>query len=546
MRLRRSVRSWGVAILAIGAAPALPSLAAEPLVLHADPPSLVLGRGAGATIAIEAGAEALPRVTANVGLIENVRALGGGRFAADYLPPTEAHPQVAIVAASSAGRWGWTAIPLWGRGLAIARSAPHAEIRVTIGDASFGPVRADGAGEAQVPVTVPAGVERAYHRDKPLDLKIPPTLHVHAALGGGAAPADVDQEVPLRLFAVTASGAPRAAASVVVEVTHGEIVALAEVAPGELAGTWRLPRGAPAPATAMVHLAEEPALAFAVSIERPAGAPAAIALEADRVRVVAGEDRPVALRVRVTDAAGNPVGEEPRIEATLGEVSAPLALAPGAWEARLGFPAEVQAPRRSDVIARAAGLEGRLAIDIAPPPAPPRARERRVSGTPKLGLAMSRGGLAAAYVGAEGAYRAALLDGRLTLALEVGGFVRDRTDEVTVGDQLLAVHGRARYVPVMASVRLQRALGARQAVWAGAGAGVAHVASEVSVGSGPVDSESGVVPVLHASAAWGIRAGRATPFAEARLAWHADPGFDALRGSLTTLTLAIGCRYDAY
>jgi hypothetical protein len=552
MRLRRSCRSWAAAALVIGAAPPVPALGAEPLVLRADPPSLVLGTGGGATIVIDAGAEGLPRVTANVGTIENLRALGGGKFAADYLPPRMANPQVAIVAASSAERWGWTAIPLWGRGIATAWSRPHAEIRVTIGDASFGPVRADAAGEAEVPVIVPSGVEVAYHRDKPLDLKIPPALHVHVALGRDAAPADVEQEVPLRIFAVTPSGTPRAGAPVLAEVTHGEAVALAEVAPGELAGTWRLPPGAARPASATVRLADEASVAFAASLERPAGAPARVALEADRVRVVAGEGLPVALRVAVTDAAGNPVGRAPTLQATVGAVSAPVARGPGAWEARLDFPAVIGAARRSEVVARAAGLEGRIAIDIVPrperppPPTPIGPPERRVSAAAKLGLTTSRGGLAAPYLGAEGAWRAALLGGRLAFALEAGRFVRDRTDAVAAGAQRLTVHGRARYLPVIASARLQRALGRRQVVWGAAGAGLAHVASEVSAGSGQVSSESGLVPVLHASAAWGLRAGRATPFAEARLAWHGDPRFDALQGSLNTLTFMIGCRYDAY
>jgi hypothetical protein len=546
MRLRRSAASRATAALALAAA-ALPALGAAPLALRAEPPALVLGAGEGATITIDGGAAAeLPRVTANVGRIVNLRALGDGRFAAEYLPPPTSHPQVAIVAAHSAERWGSTAIPLWGRGLATARSAPHAEIRVTIGDASFGPVRADAAGEAHVPVVVPAGVERAYHRDKPLDLRIPPSLHVLVALERDAAPADVDQDVPLRVFAVTPAGAPREAAPVVVEVTHGELVGLAEVAPGELAATWRLPRGKAGPASAEARLADEPALASAVTLARAAGAPARVALESDRARAVAGEASPVALRVRVMDAAGNPADGEPRIAATLGDVSALVAIAPGTWEARLAVPAAVRWwARRSEVSARAGGVEGRIAIDIAPAPVPPGARTRRVSAAPKLGVAASRGGLAAAYLGAEGAYRPSLLGGRLSLALEVGGFVRDRTDEVTIGEQLLTIHGRARYLPVIAGARFQHALGKRHAAWAGAGAGLAHVASEVSVGSGPVTSESGVVPVLYASAGWGLRAGRATPFAEARLAWHAAPDFVGMRGSLATLTLLVGCRYDA-
>lgn len=542
MLRRRRIPSWAAAAVA-GFAPALPALAVEALAVRAEPASLVLGAGARATVSLVAPCEAPPRVSANVGRVGAVRALGGGRFELDYAPPETAYPQVAIVAVASCDRWGWVPIPLTGRGVAVARASPHSEIRVTIGGASFGPARADASGEAKVAVVVPAGVDRAYHRDRPLDLKIPPTLHLHVALGRDAAPADVDQEVPLRVFAVTPAGAPRAAAPVLLEVTRGVVEGLAEIAPGELAATWRVPSGAAGTATVKARLADEPGLASAASLERRAGAPARVSLEADRVRAVAGADPPIALRASVTDGAGNPSEEAPRFEAALGAVSPPSRVGPGVWEASLALPAVVRKAVRTEVVARAAGIAGRVGIDVAPP-APPEERARRVSATPKLGLAASRGGLAAAYLGAEGAWQPALLGDRLSFALEVGGFVRERTDEVTVGAQSLAVEGRARYVPVLASLRLHRAAGSRQAVWFGAGPGVAHVASDVSVEAGPVTSESGVVPVLHASAAWGLRAGRATPFAEARLAWHGDPGFDALRGSLTTLTFLLGCRYD--
>ena len=59
-------------------------------------------------------------------------------------------------------------------------------------------------------------------------------------------------------------------------------------------------------------------------------------------------------------------------------------------------------------------------------------------------------------------------------------------------------------------------------------------------------SESGAVAVAEAFAGWGWRAGRLVPFAEARAGRYADPGFEALRGSLSVFTFALGCRYDAY
>jgi len=352
--------------------------------------------------------------------------------------------------------------------------------------------------------------------------------------------------------------------------------------------------------------------------------------------VVAGEGAPVALRVSVTDAAGNPVAADPpRLQADFGEVSAPVTSGSGAWTAQLQVPAEIGARRRIELRARAAALEDRVLLDVAPADAarlvlspeaatlvadgaaeatlrvqlfdrfgnpaaapaphavatrpgrlssqpdgdgawvvryrPERAAEsatgsisvragslenvarvdlvaprRRVSLAPKLGIAASAGGLRAAHVAAEGAYRPALLEGRLAFLLGAGTFVRDRTDRAPAGEGWALVHGRARYTSATASARMQLAFGTRQLAWAGAGGGVAHVASAVSVEGGPVRNEAGLVPVVQAAAGWGLAAGPATPFVEAQLAWHGDPRFAALRGSLSVLTLAVGCRYDAF
>ncbi len=632
---RNAAARWAAAALLLATVPAAGARAEAGLALRARPASLVLGADARATIEIEAGGDAAPQVTTNAGRIENLRAVGAGRFEADYLAPREAYPQVAIVAAIAGERCGWTAIPLSGRGVATARSAPHASVRVTIGGASFGPVQADWSGEAHVPVVAPPGTRFAYHRDRPLDLNVPPTVHVHVAAGRTVAPADAEQLLPLCVFAVTSSGAPRAGAPVLIEVTQGAVVGRTERAPGEIVATWRLPPGAAQPATATVRLSDEPGPRSAVAVARPAGPPARVTLEAAPSRVVAGEGASVALRVIVMDAAGNPVAAPPRLEADFGELSAPVATGDGAWEARLRIPAEIGARRHVGLSAGAASLEERIRIAVAPAPAtrlvvspeaatlvadgdsqatmrvqlfdrfgnpaavpiphvaatwpgrvtsepesegtwvvryrPDRtaesatesisvragslehvarvelvAPERRVSFAPKLGVAMSPGGMRSAHLAAEGSYRPAVLDGRLAFLLEAGTFVRDRTDVAPAGEGWVEVHGRARYTSVTASARWQLAFGTRQLGWASAGAGAALVSSEVSAGTGPVRNEVGVVPVAQAAAGWGFAAGHATPFLEARLSGHADPRFEALRGALTVLTVAAGCRYDAF
>jgi hypothetical protein len=634
-RSRSAAASATVAVLLALAAGASRADVDARVAVRAAPATLVLASGARATLEIDAGTEAPPAVSVNVGRVENVRALGGGRFAADYLPPREAYPQIAIVAALAGDRCGWTSIPLVGRGIAVARSVPRSPIRVTIGEASFGPVTADARGEAQVPVVVPPGVRLAYHRGQPLDLEIPPTPHVHLLLARTVAPADAAQDVPLFAFAVTAEGGPRRGAPVAIAVSQGVVEGVSEVAPGTFAGIWRLPAGRPAAATATARIADDPSPTATVSVARPAGVPARLALEAGRSRFTAGEDGPVPLRIRVTDAAGNAAAAEPRIEATVGAVSAPAAAGPGRWEATLVLPVQLGAARRAEIIARAGGVEDAVAVELVPGPPvrlavapesaavvadggaearvrvqvldrfgndvpvtapqvtathgaavasqpdaaggwvvryrPVRARtagtevlsvragklegaarfdlalpQRRVGVAPKLGFAASTGGLRSAYVGAEAEYATRLVAGRLRFVLEGGTFVHDRTDAAVVADRSVDIHGRARYVPVVASLRWRERLGTQQALWASAGAGLAHVSAEVSTSGAPPQEESGAVAALQASTAWGMRLGPGMPFAEIRIGWHSDPRFDTLRGALTVFTMSVGYLYDAY
>lgn len=630
MPRRATLASCG-ALVVLLAAPAAAATAGPSL--RARPDRLVLGPKASAVIEIEGAGASPPTVTVNVGRIERLRPAGAGRFVADYLPPPEQYPQVAIVAARAGDAWGWTALPLYGRGVAIARSSPHARIRVAIGDASFGPVTADATGEARVPVIAPPGTRFAYHRDQPLDLEVPPVVHVHLALGRPEAPADSAHDVPLRAFVVAPSGAARAGAPLRIVVSEGRLVELAETAPGSWAGTWRLEPGRAGLASATGTLADEPGPAAVVQLPRMAGAIARLSVQPAAARAAA--DEAVLLRVVAADAAGNPVDEAPVVEATLGELSRPVPVAPGTWETRLAVPPRIGAIRRVQLVARAGAVEGRAELGVAAGPAaalevsadpaaalvadgaaaarlrvllrdrfgnpadaagppevaggrgdiaaepdgpgawtiryrPRRAREnrteilavrsgglaseaqlaivapeRRLGLAPKVGLAASPAGLRAPYGAVEAAYRSRWLAGRLALALEVGRFVHERTDAARVGEVGLSVHGRARYLPALGTARWEARLRAHQ-LWAGVGGGLAHVRSEVSIDGGGAALEQGFVPVVHATAGWGLRMGHSGPFVEARVARHGDPGFETLRGSLTVIVGALGYRYDAY
>jgi hypothetical protein len=615
----------------IAAADASP--AAGAVTVRVEPPSLEPGAGARATILVDAGSGAAPAISASAGRIEDVRPLGEGRYAATYVPPPEAYPRIAIVTALAADGFGWAALRLVGRGLAIARSSPGASIVVEIGGRTFGPARADRQGEARVPVAVPPGAVFAYHRGTPLDLEVPPSLHVHLAAGRAEARADAAAEIPVVAIAVAPDGTPRAGAPLELAATQGEL-RMEEVAAGTFVGTWRLPAGPPGDALATARLADEPASSSAVSLSRPVGPPARLEVAAAERRVSADSEAPVRLRVGVTDAAGNPVPVTPRIEASVGTVSAPGTLGAGTWEATLELPRTRGVGPRAEVTIRAADLEERVELELVPgapvrleasPEAPvlvadgatearirvsaldrlgnpvpvarpevqvarpaavsaeeegagwlvrvrPRraredgtevvslragalesvariglvAPERRLAVAPRLGVGVTTAGVWTPHAGAEASYRPALGGGRAAIALELGWLLHERTDRAAAGTAALPVHGRARYAPLLATASWLGGLGRRWVAGAAAGAGLAHVTSEVSVDGQDPLVESGWVPAAHASVACGVRLGHGMPFLEVRALRNGDPGFRSLHGSLTVLSLSAGYRYAAY
>src|SRR5438132_379434 len=149
------------ALLAVAIAASLP--------IGTEPRSLELGDDpVHAVLHIQSQIE--PRLSASVGTISNLRRESAEAWTADYLPPSESYPQVAVIAAVAGGQLSWTALPLSGQGMAVVQTRPGAEITVEIGERSFGPVKADAHGEAQVPVVVPPGVHEVRHLGKPIDL----------------------------------------------------------------------------------------------------------------------------------------------------------------------------------------------------------------------------------------------------------------------------------------------------------------------------------------------------------------------------------------
>ncbi len=328
----------------------------------ADPPELLLGQPVRAALRIETGGAAAPRITASAGRVETPRQLAPGVFEADFIPPAEAVPQLAIVAAFAGDACGWTTIRLVGQGDAIVRSTPGARIVVRIAEQTFGPARADRDGIARLPVVVPPGVRVAYHGQRAIDLSIPPIRRLHVVLDRTAARADLDTDVGVRIFATTEDGAAWSGARVAVTATTGEVRQLTEIAPGELVGLWHVPAGIAGDETLMAHIAgERPEAAGRLSrshgpvarVEVSPGAPAA------------GDDvEEVQVEVRTSDAAGNPVDADVSLRVDPGEATPATPIAPGVVRFSVRLPRDAGGRDRVEIAAGTGGTTARSAIAL--------------------------------------------------------------------------------------------------------------------------------------------------------------------------------------
>ncbi|MCK6529433.1 hypothetical protein L6R50_18425 [Myxococcota bacterium] len=241
------------------------AIAPDHLVLGLDAPQqavvTVVARGPGGGPATGVRLVA----TANAGTVGDFVEREGGRYEAVYSPPTETHPQVALIAVADADRpesgASFLALPLWGvvhypldTGRADARLVFH------VGGHTFGPYLTDAAGRAEADIQVPPGVPSARiaienpggaKESLDLNLNAPPFPRLSFAPAPPYTPADGRRVLPLRFQVTDPHGRPDAKARVKVAATSGEV--LKPVAEGK--GLFRVdyvPPAVAAPATVSI------------------------------------------------------------------------------------------------------------------------------------------------------------------------------------------------------------------------------------------------------------------------------------------------------
>lgn len=242
----------------------VPTLAQQ-VAISASPAQIVLGQDSSATLNITlSGGPSQPLdgveldVRASAGTVANVTHLGGGKFTALYTPPAQPFPQLALITVGDrrdpTRTYGALGIALVGKAAFPVSGLPNSRIIVKVADREFGPIQADGAGRASVPLVVPPGVDKGVlisvagdqRKEEELPLKVPPSPRLAFFPVPRALPADASVSLPVRLFVTTPQGTPDASAQLSLTASSGTLSAVRHEGNGVYVATYTPAANAPA------------------------------------------------------------------------------------------------------------------------------------------------------------------------------------------------------------------------------------------------------------------------------------------------------------
>ena len=312
----------------VGIAPDSAALDVDTFRFTVEPAHLIVGESPQATITIEArddsGAPldvALPRLSTSTGTIEAPVRTGPGVFRARFVPPAESFPHVALVSATmdtaDATSVGFVTVPLWGRGQTTVKTKPGSKVTVFVGADAFGPIVADGDGDARVSILVPPGPEHAVAKSvdavgnesqKTIDLGVPAFNRLALFPLDDIVSGDGNGRARLLVFVVDKKGAPLVSAGLTSTVAVGVVDGAPKaLAPGmfELQWTPGVQKQQQVPITVALDGA---LVSKAVTTVRVIGGhPARADVTTPQQSLGADEGRELLVRVTVFDQGGNPV-----------------------------------------------------------------------------------------------------------------------------------------------------------------------------------------------------------------------------------------------
>ena len=337
-------------------------------------------------VAQDAAPDARLDLTATAGKVTGVRALGGGRFQATFVPPQGAPPLVAFVTArvSSGERTdlGLAAIAIHGAATVEADVAPGTPVSIDAGGRAFGPFTPDGRGHLRASIVVPPRLQEVTLRqgstDRAVPLELPPVSLVHAAIAGEASHGHGEEPLAVDVLAVDRTGYPAWKPAPRLSADRGEATPQGPRAPGVFRWTFEAPAspgGGEAKLTARIP--EDPASVASLEVKlrpprpeapatvgrKPDGA-AGLALRLSGKEVVAGDRGEVTVEVLLGGRALTPAElAAASIEADVGTVVP--AYGGMRWVLPSSFGGKTAAAIRANVGSEVA--EERVALVAGPP-----------------------------------------------------------------------------------------------------------------------------------------------------------------------------------
>ncbi len=308
------------------------------------------------------------QATSNVGEVQAMAPLGGGRYSAIFVPPATQFPQVATVTVWDATEpervFSFFRIPLIGK-VAYPVDARQAGVTLVfkVGDQTFPPAVTDATGVARVPILVPPGVSEAQvemitptgsRNTQRIDLQVPPFNRL--SLGGlpSFVPADGKSEARVRIFVVDKVGRPADGVPVMVTASLGTISPAQFLGNGLYESVWRAPlleTASKATISAAIQ-GEEAVSQDAAEIALEPGLPESISVTVDP-SVITPSVNKVTLTATVLSEEGKPVGGHGvEFRTADGPVKNPKSVSPGVLSAELPVTWNVKTPMQAILATR--------------------------------------------------------------------------------------------------------------------------------------------------------------------------------------------------
>jgi hypothetical protein len=354
----------------VAGASAQPPAAAGRLTIQA-PAQLTLASDRETTIEYTAPDASAARLHVNVGTLGTPVRVGPDRWRALYQPPPEKYPQVAIVVliAADGREFAWSRIALLGSAKIAVRSEPSVEVTVRVESASFGPVRTDLRGKAEIPVVIPPGVTRAVSiasdaLGNRTEQMTPVDVPAFGRLLSVCAPGRADA---FWVFAVDARGEPLKHAPLVIEAARlrvGKTVPLK-------AGAYRVQLAVPTDVRTgeviplRARLRDDTAHVSTCELNVPSARLEGVAVSTTPAAVVAAEQIEVQVRVEPRYVAGAEAQSvDIQLEVDLGQLSRSLVRTSQPVDLRWTLPASFAGKTHATITAHAGTLASRTKIEL--------------------------------------------------------------------------------------------------------------------------------------------------------------------------------------